>query len=1376
MYVGIDVGSVSVKTVILDKDKKIVRVLPYTRHYGEPVKIVKKHLEEIEKEFPVVDSVRVTGAGGKLLSHLLGVPFVNELPAQTESAREYYPHAKCIIDIGGEDSKFIDIEKEDFAMNELCAAGTGAFLDQQASRMGYTIEEFAEVSLKSKNPPRIAGRCTVFAKTDMIHLQQEATPDYDIIAGLHFALARNFKSEIAKGRKIRPPVLFHGGVAFNKGMVHAFRKELGLKEDELIVPEYCAWMCAIGTAIIAIKEGEKKEIKIKDLIERLEKYLRDYKVEWKSLPKLSLEQSKILWYHRKEHKFKEGEKVDAYIGIDVGSTSTKVAAIDENGNLLGEVYLWTSGRPIEAVRECLRILNEKIGKYINVKGAGTTGSGRYLTGDIIGADVVVNEITAQARAAVHIDPYVDTIFEIGGQDSKYISIENGVIVDFEMNKVCAAGTGSFLQEQAERLNVKIEDFGDIALQAEKPCDLGERCTVFMETNLTQYQRKGVSKENLIAGLCYSIAKNYLTQVVGKKRIGNRILFQGAVAFNKGVVAAFEKILGKPIIVPENPHVTGAMGAAMCAMEKVKEKGKTRFRGFDKIVNMKYEQKTFICKGCPNHCEIKQVKIEGEDVPLYYGARCEKYEFKKEKKKLGEDLPDLFAEREKYLLETYEKAQEVEGPKVGIPYASLFHEYLPFWATFLAELGFKPVLSDRTNKKIMHQGAASANAEFCFPIKLVIGHVINLLEKNVDFLFLPSIIDTHPPKGAKRSYICPYNQEIPHIIMAALRPKVKILNPIVYFRNQKALFRSLVEFGREIGKDEALIKRAIKKAQEAQEEFWRKIKERGREILSTLKGNALVIVGRSYNTCDRMANLDIPKILRERGQMVIPMDFLPVEEIDVSDWPNMYWTYGRKILAAARLIRDDERLFAVYLTNFGCGPDSFIHQYVRKELGGKPFLQIEIDEHSAPAGVITRCEAFLDSIKNAKKKGEIYIKSAPKYKKYEGRTIYLPHMGDCAYALWAAFRKYDIPAEIIKSDDRTLELGRKYTSGKECYPCVITTGDMLKTLEENDPKKCAFFMSTAYGPCRFGQYCHLQRMILDELGYKDVPIVSPGAPESLDFYREYDMANPEGVMTLVRALQGVVAIDYLLKLRREKRPYEVNKGETDRVYQKWLMKICEAIQKGGVGKTLKQAVEEFKKIKVKDVEKPRIAIVGEIFVRSHEYSNNNIERKVEEMGGETCFPPFYEWGLHTANTRRLDAKVDGNPFQAFLSHWTEFALKYFEKSLGKYVWHALKYPEEVDIEEIWDAASDYLIRWWGEPALSVGDAVIWARKGEIDGIINLMPFTCMPGNTTASVFKRVKDDFNIPVLDIAFDGLEQGTLEQRLEAFMYQVKRHKEKKI
>jgi len=541
LYLGIDVGSVSANTVIMDDHRNVLEEY-YTRIKGQPLQTVQKVLEEILQRIPLEQfrSISFTGTGGKLLSELLGGNFINEIIAQAKAVQYFYPQVRTTIDIGGEDSKLIFIEEEegrfkisDFSMNTLCAAGTGSFLDQQASRLGLTIEEFGQLALKSTNPPRIAGRCSVFAKSDMIHLQQIATPDYDIVAGLCYALARNFKSNIGKGKIFVKPVSFQGGVAANVGMRRAFLDILELSDGELIVPKHFTSMGAIGAILVAQEDKESKREWIG--LGRLNQYIRDHREEKASLKPLSLSPHHL---PRREQvnpfvQGLRGEKLEAYLGLDVGSISTNLVVIDQKKRVLAKRYLMTAGRPIEAVRIGLQEIGEEIGDRVEIKGVATTGSGRYLTADFVGADLVRNEITAQATAAIYIDPKVDTIFEIGGQDSKYISIDSGVVVDFEMNKVCAAGTGSFLEEQAEKLDVSIkEEFGALALSAEEPVRMGERCTVFIESDLVHHQQRGAQKDDLIAGLSYSIVQNYLNRVVGDRRIGNRIFFQGGTALDR----------------------------------------------------------------------------------------------------------------------------------------------------------------------------------------------------------------------------------------------------------------------------------------------------------------------------------------------------------------------------------------------------------------------------------------------------------------------------------------------------------------------------------------------------------------------------------------------------------------------------------------------------------------------------------------------------------------------------------------------------------------------------------------------------------------------------------------------------------------------------
>jgi predicted CoA-substrate-specific enzyme activase len=989
IYIGLDLGSISLNTVIIDNEENILENF-YDHCHGQPFLVLRKRLTDLLSRYNIdqIRQVAITGSGGKLAAELIGGQFINEIIAQSKSVSKLYPDTRTIIEMGGEDSKLILMEQgkemehsslSDFAMNSICAAGTGSFLDQQAKRIGVPIEkEFGELALKSSNPPHIAGRCSVFAKSDMIHLQQIATPVHDIVAGLCFAVARNFKSNLAKGKELVKPIIFQGGVAANAGVVHAFKTLLKLDEGELIIPEYHASMGALG-AIFYTREQPQHEAPFKGLRD-LEEYLLKTNGNAKGMPKLVEAGTDVL----KGVTFDlNGQyKYPVYLGVDVGSLSTNVVLIDDQDRVIARRYLPTASRPLDAIRLGLTEIFEEVGERVEVKAAGSTGSGRYLTGDFIGADVIQNEITAQATAAIAYDAEVDTIFEIGGQDSKYISIDNGVVVDFEMNKVCAAGTGSFLEEQAEKLDINIvEEFGTLALQAENPTTLGCRCTVFIESDLNANQQKGEKNENLVGGLAYSIVNNYIQKVVGRKRVGEKIFFQGGVANNKGVVAAFEQVTGKPIIIPPNFDVTGAIGMAILARDKVKESGATRFKGFD-VRNVPYKLDKFTCKDkdCSNMCEIRMVKIEGEKRPLYYGGRCEKWEVEDRKKKT-DDIPNLFVERENMLLGDYDENRNKGAVSIGIPRELiLYYQEFPFWRTFFTELGFQVVLSKHTDRKLVSKSLEMLTSETCFPIEVVHGHIIDLLEKDVDHVFIPFIVNNRAAEDNPTSNCnCPWIQSYPFMVKAALAKhpgKEKLLIPTFHPKFFERVFvKEMAEFMKEkFGTDRKAVKKALFLAREKQNAFEESLVVRGREVLGNLPEDkeAMVILGRPYNAGDPELNLRLVEKLISLDVLPIPLDFMPLnDEYIFDDFPNMYWPNGRKILTGAGMIAKHDKLYGVYISNFRCGPDSFIQHFVAEKLKGKPTLVIEIDEHSADAGLVTRLEAFLDSIRKKEKKSYSY---------------------------------------------------------------------------------------------------------------------------------------------------------------------------------------------------------------------------------------------------------------------------------------------------------------------------------------------------------------------------------------------------------------------
>jgi predicted CoA-substrate-specific enzyme activase len=1416
-YIGIDVGSTSSDIAVLNDENALV-FCDYQRTKGKPVETVRAQLDKLLGQISpskVVLAV-ATGSAGRFLAKLLDIPFINEVPAQAAAIYHLYPQFQqaTIIEMGGQDSKLIFLSTEqgqsrvrDFTLNTVCAAGTGSFLDQQAQRLGVNIEgEFGQLALQSKTVPRMAGRCSVFAKTDMIHLQQQATPNCDIIAGLCLALARNLKGDLGCGREFVKPIIFTGGVAANIGVVRALEKVFELAQGELVVPDEHFFTGAIGAVLIAkrrtIRRGDNGQIRL----EQIDSYLSKRGSALEDAPRRSLLSRPILPYPKSpvyEHLLSIAtEPIEAYLGVDVGSISTKAAVIDKQNRLLAKHYMMTAGNPLEAVRQTLDIIGKKVRGKVNIQGAATTGSGRYLTGDFIGADVVINEITAQAKGAAIVNPTVDTIFEIGGQDSKYISLENSVVVDFTMNHACAAGTGSFLEEQAQRLDISINrQFEELALGCKQPVKLGERCTVFMESDLLCYQQQGAKTEELVSGLSYSIVENYLNRVVGRRRIGNNICFQGGTAFNKAVWAAFEKVVGKPVMVPDHHEVTGAIGAAAIAAEYVKKIScqdnttvKSSFRGFENVCSIQYKVESFTCEHCPNHCEIKKVQLPDAE-PLYYGSRCDRYNLKKKTAKAK--VFDAFEYRKQMLFECAsldEKPAKKQDEKVqiGIPMALVNWQLLPLFVRFFKSMGFGVIISGRTDKRIIRMGVEAVNAQPCFPVKAAYGHIAELIEKKVDYIFLPSIVSmTASFPQNKSNQLCPYVQSLVYQVQAAFHSKLgdaKILTmPIRLGEGDKLLQKSFIALGRELGISTSAVRKAIREGFDAQKKFELVLLNKGKEILESLgpEQKLFVLISRPYNGCDEGLNLQLSKKLDELGVKVIPMDMLALDQAQLGDkslHKLVYWSYGQKILRAAELIKSDKRLFAIYLSNFSCGPDSFLLTFFKDIMEQKPCLLLELDEHSADAGVITRLEAFLDSLKYyhpiVEEKKPTVQRSVVTTGICRERTLYIPYMGDCSYGVASCFKAYGQPAEVMPlADEATLLQGRAFTSGKECLPCAITSGDMLKVIraEGFDPAKTAFFMPAASGPCRFGMYSCLHRMILRYAGAGEVPVIAPNQDTS--FYKEFTKGvDGSAVSKFMKDVWIAVAgIDLLRKLILRIRPIAVAAPQAQQVYDRSLKQWTQAVENRFSFSQMRRLMEfiaqDFEAIKLDGSAcKPRIGIVGEIYVRSHPFANSNIIARLEELGAVCDLASLSEWIYYTNFTRSRSARRKGqygdwftNVFQDYMQHKIEKTLaESLEKRFGRLA--------EEPIDHVIKLAEPYLHHSFeGEAILSIGKTIEYHHQG-YGGVVNTMPFSCMPSTVVSTQTRRISADCdNMPILNLSFDGQEDSTLTTRLEAFVEQVR-------
>ncbi|MEK6528667.1 MAG: acyl-CoA dehydratase activase-related protein, partial [Nitrospirota bacterium] len=730
-------------------------------------------------------------------------------------------------------------------------------------------------------------------------------------------------------------------------------------------------------------------------------------------------------------------------------------------------------------------------------------------------------------------------------------------------------------------------------------------------------------------------------------------------------------------------------------------------------------------------------------------------------------------------------------KIYIPRIFYFHDFLPFWSTLLWETGFEVEISGNTNRQIINRGIESIHVESCFPHKVAHGHIKDLSGRDADAVFVPSFINFNTGNEAARGFACPYVQSFPYVANVVFRgdgifsDKIKLLKPVINMElGERYFLREIYSTLRPFSVSMNAIKKAFVKAEKAQMEFTSAIKARGKEVLENINEKTIIIAGRSYNAFDPGVNLEIPRKLSDLGILSIPMDYLPLENINIAEkWPNMYWRSGQNLLRAGEIIRDNPNLFAIYIGNFSCGPDSFISRYFKETMAGKPFLQIEIDEHSADAGVITRCEAFLDSImkrKNISAGQPRKIKLVSLSHRTNNKIIYIPRMSDHALGLAAAFEACGLDAEVMPVPDiDTVKIGRHYVSGKECYPCTLTTGDMAKKAlsGEFEPSRAAFFMPSGAGPCRFGQYNILHRLVLDEMGFPNVPIFSPNQDSS--FYKELGIVGKDFTK---RGWMGIVAIDLLIKCLHETRPYETNKGETDAVYNKYLLKTSRMVKSrnSDFDGLLSGMCGDFSRIPRTNGRKPLIGIIGEIFVRHNAFANEDIIRKIEALGGEVWLAPVEEW-LYYVNSMALNKALikwrnsffSKGPLNDIIKIIiTRLVQKNIEHKFSVPFRGFLKTLEEPSTNEIIKNASRYLHKSFeGEAILSIGKTIDFVKKGS-SGIISTMPFGCMPGTIVSALLKGVKKDTGIPCLSIAYDGAEAASSEIQLEAFMHQAKEYK----
>ncbi len=1034
MKLGIDAGSFSIKVVALDEKNDILWKKEYVHanKIKETLEIIYDDLKAYGEDF----SLGFCGARAHLLG-LDGRESLTEMDASIYGLQAVYPECKSLISLGAQRTYYVRFGGAEpvISRNTNCSAGTGSFFEEQAGRLQIPLGEISDETTKAETIPQIAGRCSVFSKTDMIHLMQEGLPTADILLGLCYAMVRNFRGSILHNREVKKPVYLSGGVMKNAGVIRALQEEMNLSEGDYVLDDNSDFLAAIGAAL-ASAEDARNQISLGEMKQAL---ARGSKVEDRSeFPALAPFREEGDSPEFTTYPYQKGEK--SYLGIDIGSTSINLVLLNEEKKVLYYSYVKTIGKPLTIVRAELEKLREALG-VTEFAGLAVTGSGREYIGRQIGASLVINEITAQTEGALLSYPETDTIFEIGGQDSKYMSIKDGKMADFEMNKVCAAGTGAFLEEQIKKLGISMEEFLTLSMKSEHPCLLGDRCTVFIEGSINRALAEGHSMEDVCAGLAYAIVSNYLNRVVNRKPIGDHIGLQGGIAYNQAVICAFRALTGKSVHVTPYFAVTGAMGAASLAMQHAG-------LSFDKERNQKLNA-------------LLNEKSEESYLRDYRAPKCG------------------------------------SGKKViGIPRVIFLHKMFPLFNAMFHQLGFEVLISPLTDKTIVGYASNHATADACYPIRLIYGHVEWLLEQGVDYILLPRLYTIkHEGSVARKDYACMYMQTAPLLMEQAFHLKergVTLLSPQLSLQfGKKYMINSLLTMAKPLGVPKPLMVPAAIRGFATLVAHAERLEAIGQEALEG-EEPIFVIVSRVYNIIDPVLNMGIEDYLNRVGCRVVHLEHLQASYMHVEhDYRDMYWPFGQHILTGLKLIKANKNFYPIYITNHGCGPDTAIQHFFQNEMQGRDYLHLEVDEHSSPVGIITRLEAFLYSIKPQEAVGEAT---------YRGRhwghdcTAHLDYAASCEMAkadytllpelgIYTDVLEKYLPedhAPVIRVAPLTKHHSFTYAMNKEYYSLLVMMEEVKNTVCPG--KSYDFYCPIDEGSEVFGQYALLISQELNKTGY------------------------------------------------------------------------------------------------------------------------------------------------------------------------------------------------------------------------------------------------------------------------------------------------------
>ena len=1364
---GIDIGSTTVKIAILDENNQIL-FSDYERHFANIQETLQQLLEKaVDKLGTFHVHPVITGSGGLTLATHLNVPFTQEVVAVSTALQDYAPQCDVAIELGGEDAKIIYFTNGvDQRMNGICAGGTGSFIDQMATLLQTDASGLNEYAKNYKSIYPIAARCGVFAKSDIQPLINEGATKEDLSASIFQAVVNQTISGLACGKPIRGNVAFLGGpLHFLSELKAAFIRTLSLAPDEIIAPEHSHLFAAVGSAM---NYKEEVCVPVEDIIKRLQGKIKlEFEVErmeplFKNQEEYDTFQNRHA-AHKVETRSLAEYRGNCYLGIDAGSTTTKVALVGEDGKLLYSFYSSNNGSPLATTIRAIREIYDRLPQGAKIVHSCSTGYGEALIKSALMLDEGEVETVSHFYAAAFFDPEVDCIIDIGGQDMKCIKIKNQTVDSVQLNEACSSGCGSFIETFAKSLNFSVQDFAKEALFAKHPIDLGTRCTVFMNSKVKQAQKEGAEVADISAGLAYSVIKNALYKVIkisDPGDLGKHIVVQGGTFYNDAVLRSFEKITGVDAVRPDIAGIMGAFGAALIARERYDGISDSSMLSIDKINSLTYETKLTHCQGCTNHCYLTINKFSGNR-QFITGNRCERG---LGKEKSTEKLPNLFDYKLKRLF-GYEPLSESEAVRgvVGIPRVLNMYENYPFWFTFFTKLGYRVVLSPQSSRKIYELGIESIPSESeCYPAKLAHGHVSWLIKQGVKFIFYPCIPYEHKEiDKTNNHYNCPivtsYAENIKNNVEELITEHIDFRNPFLSFENEEILAKRLREEFPDIPKAEvtAAVSAAWKEMMQSKED----VRKKGEEVIKFLDETGkrgIVLAGRPYHV-DPEINHGIPELINSYGIAVLTED--SISHLGKVDRPLIVmdqWMYHSRLYAAASYVKTKDNLDLIQLNSFGCGLDAVTTDAVNDILtkAGKIYTVLKIDEVNNLGAARIRVRSLLAALRVREKKHyHRKIESAaferveftPEMR--ENYTILCPQMSPIHFELLApALNSCGYNFEVLDNDNKSsVDIGLKYVNNDACYPPLMVVGQIMSAVLSGkyDLHKTAIVITQTGGGCRASNYIGFIRRALTKAGLEYIPVISISA-QGLESNSGFKYSLP----MLKKAMQAVVYGDVFMNVVYRTRPYEKVPGSVNALHEKWKNICIRQLTKDKVtmrefNKNIRSIVKEFDEIELLDIKKPRVGIVGEILVKFMPAANNYLVDLLEAEGAEAVMPDLMGFLLYCAENANFKKDYLGaSKKSAFINNSVIKLLEWFRKGAKQALKESKRFTPPATIQETANLAKDLvsLGNQTGEGWLLTGEMIELIHNGA-GNIVCCQPFACLPNHIVGKgVIKELRAAF------------------------------------